>query len=52
MDAIILTMFICAAVISYFGILTIYNKYDKINNSKNTTGLDVARKILDKNKLL
>lgn len=51
MDTIILTMFICAAVISYFGILTIYNKYDKINNSKNTTGFDVARKILDKNKL-
>lgn len=51
MDTIILTMFLCAAVISYFGITSIYNKYDKVTNSKKITGLDVARKILDKNKL-
>ena len=51
MDTIILTLFVCAVVISYFGIMTIYIKFDKIPNSKKITGLDVARKILDKNKL-
>lgn len=51
MDTIILTLFVCAVVISYFGIMTIYNKYNRITNSKKITGLDVARKILDKNKL-
>lgn len=51
MDTVVLTMLIGGALISYLAILFIYNKYDKITNTKKLTGFDVARKLLDKNKL-
>ena len=51
MDSVILTLFIIVILTGYFGIYFISSKYNKIKNSKKLTGLDAARKILDKNKL-
>ena len=51
MDSVILSLFIIVILGAYLGISFISQKYDKLKNSKKYTGLDAARKILDKNKL-
>lgn len=51
MDSVILSLFIIIVSLAYCGISIICRKYQKKDNSKKITGLDVVRKILDKNKL-
>lgn len=51
MDLFLIILIIFIPLIAQLGITTSYNKYKKIGNSKNMTGYDVARNILDRNGL-
>lgn len=51
MDIFLILLIIFIPLIAQLGITTSYNKYKKVNNSKNLTGYDVARTILDRNGL-
>lgn len=51
MDLLLILLIIFIPLIAQLKITSSYNKYKKIENSKNLTGYDVARKILDNNDL-
>ncbi len=51
MDIFLIIIIIAVPLIADIGIKNSYNKYLKIDNSKDLTGQEVARKILDKNGL-
>lgn len=51
MDLLLILLIIFIPLIAQLKITSSFNKYKKIKNSKNLTGYDVARKILDNNDL-
>ena len=51
MDLLLMFLIFCIPLIAHFKVTGSYAKYKRIKNSKNLTGYDVARKILDNNGL-